>query len=97
VTVSSATHADSKDLDTNAEASIFATLPLGAGRTEQLHYVGSRLSSRTMQRDGKNHGPSVSYAYTIKTGVLIPDIQIPATVYCYRDGALIQANPCNVE
>jgi hypothetical protein len=97
ITVVNSTFSNSKYQDAGEGASTISSFPLGAGRTEQLHYQGARLAIRTLQKGGKLHGPMVLYGQTIKGGFLIPDNHIPDTVHCYREGVLIQANPCNVQ
>lgn len=73
------------------------TLPLGGGRAETIGYNGARKASRSLTRNGKNHGETVIYAYKIPTGLLLPDLQIPGMVQCWNNGTLVTTNPCNVD
>lgn len=97
LTVSNSSFANAQLQEAGERLSSFLTLPLGEGRSEQLYYDGMRLASRALQKDGRNHGPMTLFAHTIKTGPFAPDVKVPESVICYRDGQQIQAKPCNVQ
>jgi len=52
-------------------------------------FFGKRLISRSFIKNGMMHGLDTSYEYD-----LTPDVTIPASVVCYRDGEKVTANPC---
>lgn len=75
---------------------VSVTRPLGGGRSEVVTWSGMRRASRTLMKNGQLHGEMVSYGYSKPVGFLLPDLKIPTTTFCYREGVQVQMNPCNV-
>lgn len=70
---------------------------LADGRSETSSYEGMRQSTRSYTKNGQQHGPMTIYGYTKRLGAFIPDLKVPTTVHCYRNGKQVALNPCTVE
>jgi hypothetical protein len=97
VTVVNSIFQDKQYQDTSEGPSTIITLPIGPGRTEAVTYNGQRKASRMLYKDGQLHGETIIYASKIRTPAFVPDYKVPASVQCYKEGVLINANPCTVQ
>ncbi len=71
------------------------TVPRGNG-SEMNSFTGMRAEMQGFYRNGKPHGAWTSYGHRVSIGAFIPDMVIPTTVTCYRDGVVVNMTPCNV-
>lgn len=73
------------------------TLPAAGGRARITTFEGLRRASDWGTKDGKMHGTFTMYAYAVPVGLLIPDLQVPGSVMCYRMGEKISDAACPAE
>ncbi len=97
VVVVNSTFADKTYQDTVEGPNTMISLPLGAGRSEQLHFSGARKSMRVPMKDGKMHGQTTVFENRIRTGAFVPDLKIPESTQCWKNGVLVKIDPCVVD
>lgn len=85
------------DLDSNGKVKLYVNTvrPFGGNRHEVTKYGffgdSTHKDSTTLYKDGKQHGPQISYSGMMGT------YPVPGSQTCWEDGEKIMANPCQVD